>query len=261
MQDEMYSAFFGAMSQEAKMNTITNNLANVNTTGYKRDKIAFEDVFTRYASDYGDPNMTLEDRLPWPESKLRSQTRPSPVHLDLQDGGMKKTGNPLDMAISGEGFFEVITPEGETAYTRNGSFLRNPETGHLVTGQNFELQGEGGPIEIPEDASNIVIGENGEVLADGDLLDVINLTTFTDLNALEKKGRQLVQVKDGADSAPIPAEDVRIEQGYLENSNVDPVYEMVNMISTMRNFEALQKMMTSSHEKDQQLIQQVGTVR
>ncbi len=64
MQDEMYSAFFGAMSQEAKMNMISNNLANVNTTGYKRDKIAFEDVFVRYASDYGDPNMTLEDRLP-----------------------------------------------------------------------------------------------------------------------------------------------------------------------------------------------------
>lgn len=261
MQDSMYSAFFGAMTQETRMNTISNNLANVNTTGYKRDQTAFEDVFVRYPSDYGDPNLSLEDRLPWPEAKVRSQTRPSPNYQDFSQGEMQQTDNPLDLAIAGEGFFEVVTPEGETAYTRNGSFYRHPETGALSTGQDFELQGEGGPIVIPEDATDVHIGPDGEVMADGDLIDIINLTTFTDLQGLEKKGQQLLQIKEDTDVAPVPAEEARVQQGYLEGSNVEPVHAMVSMIDTMRNFEALQKMMTSTHEKDQQLINQVGTVR
>ncbi len=261
MQDSMYSAFFGAMSQEARMNIITNNLANVNTTGYKREEVTFEDVFTRFASDYADPNRSLEDRILWPEAKLRSQTRVSPVHLVFEQGGMRNTGNQLDLAIAGEGFFEVETPEGETAYTRNGAFYRDPETGAMITAQRFELLGEDGPIIIPEDAVNIAVTQGGQVVADGEVLDVINLINFDDLNALEKMGRQLFRIKEGVDVQPQQAENARVQQGYLEDSNVEVVYEMVNMISVMRNFEAMQKVVTTTHEKDQQLIRDVGTTR
>lgn len=261
MQDSMYSAFFGAMSQEARMNIITNNLANANTTGYRREEVAFEDVFVRYASDYADPNRSLEDRILWPESKLRSQTRVSPTHLNFEQGGLKNTGNQLDLAIAGEGFFEVETPEGEVAYTRNGSFYRDPETGAMITGQRFQLLGGDGPIIIPDDAVNITITEGGQVVADGEVLDVINLTTFENLNVLEKMGRQLLRVKEGVDAQPQPAENARVQQGYLEDSNVEVVYEMVNMITVMRNFEAMQKIVTTTHEKDQQVIRDVGTTR
>ncbi|MFP4084970.1 MAG: flagellar basal-body rod protein FlgF [Desulfonatronovibrio sp.] len=261
MQDSMYSAFFGAMSQEARMNIISNNLANANTTGYKRGEVAFEDVFVRYVSDYADPNTTLEDRILWPEAKLRSQTRVSPAHLNFEQGGLKNTGNQLDMALTGEGFFEVETPEGEVAYTRNGSFYRDPETGTLITGQRFQLLGEAGPIVIPEDAVDIVVSEDGQVSADGEILDAINMVSFDDLNVLEKMGRQLLRVKEGVDAQPVPAENTLVKQGFLEDSNVEVVYEMVNMISTMRNFEAMQKVVSTTQEKDQQLIRDVGTTR
>ncbi len=261
MQDSMYSAFFGAMSQEARMNIITNNLANVNTSGYRRQEVAFEDVFTRFASDYADPNTTLENRILWPEAKLRSQTRVSPSHIVFEQGGLKNTGNQLDLAIAGEGFFEVQTLDGATAYTRNGSFYRDPETGAMITGQRFQLLGQDGPIIIPEEAVNISISEAGQVLADGEVLDIINVSTFDNLNVLEKMGRQLLKVRQGVDAQPQPAQNAVVRQGYLEDSNVDVVYEMVNMISTMRHFEAMQKMVTTTHEKDQQVIRDVGTTR
>ncbi len=261
MRDSMYTAFFGAMTQEARMNIISNNLANVNTTGYKRESLAFEDVFVRFASDYADPNDSLEDRILWPESKLRSQTRVSPTHLVHEQGSLKNTGNDLDLAISGEGFFEVETPEGELAYTRNGAFYRDPETGAMITGQRFQLLGEDGPIILPEDAVNVVVTEDGLVTADGDAIGAINLTTFNDLNGLEKMGRQLFRIKEGTDIQPEPADNARVHQGFLEDSNVEVVYEMVNMISTMRAFEAMQKVVTTTHEKDQQLIRDVGTTR
>ncbi|MFN2266755.1 MAG: flagellar hook-basal body protein, partial [Desulfonatronovibrio sp.] len=219
MRDSMYSAFFGAMSQEARMNVISNNLANVNTTGYKRDSLAFEDVFVRFASDYADPNDSLQDRIHWPESKLRSQTRVSPTHLVQEQGSLKNTGNDLDLAISGEGFFEVETPEGELAYTRNGAFYRDPETGAMITGQRFQLLGDGGPIILPEGAANIVVSEDGLVTADGDAIGVINLTTFNDLNGLEKMGSQLLRIKEGADVQPEAAGNARVHQGFLEDSN------------------------------------------
>ncbi|WP_045215311.1 flagellar basal-body rod protein FlgF [Desulfonatronovibrio magnus] len=261
MRDSMYTAFFGAMTQEARMNVISNNLANVNTTGYKRENLAFEDVFTRFASDYADPNDSLENRILWPEAKLRSQTRASPTHLVFEEGGLKQTGNQLDLAISGEGFFEVETPEGEVAYTRNGAFYRDPDTGAMITAQRFQLLGEDGPIILPEDATDIVITNDGLVTADGEAVDVINLTTFDDLNGLEKMGRQLFRIKEDSGVEPMAAENALVQQGFLEDSNVEVVYEMVNMIATMRNFEALQKIITTTHEKDQQLIRDVGTTR
>ncbi|MFW5730051.1 MAG: flagellar basal-body rod protein FlgF [Desulfonatronovibrionaceae bacterium] len=261
MRDSMYSAFFGAMTQEAQMNITSNNLANVNTTGYKRQATAFEDVFVRFASDYADPNITLEDRLPWPDDKLRSQTRVSPDHVVLEEGPLKNTGNPLDLAISGEGFFKVQTPEGETAYTRNGSFYRDPEDGSMITAQKFQLLGEGGPIIIPEDAGRVVVSEDGQVSADGAVLGVIDLVSVDNLNALEKMGSSLLRVREGAEAQEIAAEDARVNQGFLEESNVQVVNEMVSMISIMRNFEALQKVITTTQEKDQQLIRDVGTTR
>ncbi|MFP4397645.1 MAG: flagellar basal body rod C-terminal domain-containing protein, partial [Desulfonatronovibrio sp.] len=114
---------------------------------------------------------------------------------------------------------------------------------------------------IPEDAVDIVVSEDGQVSADGEILDAINMVSFDDLNVLEKMGRQLLRVKEGVDAQPVPAENTLVKQGFLEDSNVEVVYEMVNMISTMRNFEAMQKVVSTTQEKDQQLIRDVGTTR
>ncbi len=259
MENSMYSALFGALTQQHRMDIISNNLANVNTTGYKKDQSAFKDVFVRYASDYADPNRTLQDRLSWPDSKIMSQTRLTGDYIDFQQGGMEKTGNPLDMAIHGEGFFRVRTDEGQTAYTRDGSFRLNSDTGNLETSQGYELLGDGGPIQIPDNAK-VAVNEQGQVMADGEVVGNVGLVTFEDLGVLEKKGENLLQLKENAQAQELPAEDSQVRQGYLESSNVEVVKQMVNMVDTMRNFESLQRVMKNSREADEKVTRQVGTV-
>ena len=258
MDNSMYSALFGAMSQQHRMDIIANNLSNANTTGFKKDQSAFKDVFTRYASDYADPNMTLQDRVLWPDSKLISQTRLTGDYIDFNQGALKTTGNPLDFAIEGEGFFRVRTADGQTAYTRNGNFSINAMTGNLQTARGNVLLGDGGPIQIPDNAK-VVVNEQGEVIADEEIVGNIGLVTFTDLRDLEKRGENLLQLKDNPRGQEVAAEDAMVRQGFLESSNVEIVREMVNMIDTQRSFEALQKVMTTSKEIDDKVIQKVGT--
>lgn len=259
MDNSMYSALFGALSQEHRIDMISNNLANVNTTGFKKDQSAFKDVFIRYASDYADPNMTLQDRTLWPDAKLLSQTRLTGNYVDYNQGSLKNTGNPLDLAIDGEGFFRVRTEDGQTGYTRNGSFRINAETNNLETAQGRVLLGDGGPIQIPEDTSNIAVNAHGEIRADGELVGDVGLVTFDDLGDLEKRGETLFRLREGARAGEVPAENARVSQGFLEGSNVEVVREMVNMIDTMRTFESLQKAMTTSKEADDKVIRQVGS--
>ncbi|MBT8763783.1 flagellar basal-body rod protein FlgF [Desulfohalobiaceae bacterium Ax17] len=260
MQQGMYTALFGSLTQEYRMNIIANNLANVNTIGFKKDKLSFRDVFKHYAADYVNPKEALKDKILWPEAKVYGQTRIAESSIDFNQGAMRLTGNKLDLAIEGEGFFRVRTPDGQTAYTRNGRFQRDPRTGYMVTGQGFVLLGDGGPIELPENG-DVVVTEKGQVVVGGEVVDNISLVSFNDLNGLEKLGRQLFRIKPGLNMAEIPAEQAWVKQGYLEDSNVEVVQEMVSMIDTMRTFESLQKVMTSSQEEDQKVIREVGTVR
>lgn len=254
----MYSALFGALSQEFRLNMIANNLANVNTVGFKKEKTAFADVFTRFASDYVEVNPSLTPTIPWPEKKLVSETRLTGTYLDFNQGALKVTGNPLDVAIEGEGFFRVQTPQG-IRYTRNGSFLRNAATGNLVTSQGYPVLGENGPIELP-DTGTITISEDGQIIVDGDVVGQLSVVTVSDFRALKKEGQNLLYLEKGK-AQEIPLENPSIKQGYLESSNVQVVEEMVNMIDTLRTFESLQRAMTSSQEEDQKAIRDVGTIR
>ncbi|MFP4168561.1 MAG: flagellar basal-body rod protein FlgF [Desulfonatronovibrionaceae bacterium] len=258
MDNSMYSALFGALTQEHRMDMIANNLSNVDTTGFKKDQSSFKDEFIRFASDYADPNMTLQDRVLWPDAKLLSQTRLSGDYIDFNQGSLQDTGNPLDLAIDGEGFFRVRTPDGQEAYTRAGSFRINSETNTLETPQGYTLLGDGGEVEIPENARVTVNGQ-GQIIADGDVIADVGLVTFEDLRALEKQGENLFRIREDAQAQEIPAENARVCQGYLEGSNVEVVREMVNMIDTMRTFESLQKSMTTSKEADDKVIRQVGS--
>ncbi|HCO11662.1 MAG TPA: flagellar basal-body rod protein FlgF [Desulfonauticus sp.] len=258
MQKGMYSALFGALSQEFRLNIIANNLANVNTVGFKREKTAFADVFTRFASDYVDPNTSLKPVVPWPEANLVSETRLTGNYVDFNQGALKLTGNSLDVAIEGEGFFKVQTPGG-IRYTRNGSFARDPVSGNLVTAQGYPVLGEGGPIELPE-TGQIVINEKGQISVDGDIIGNLAVVTVTDLRSLKKEGENLLYI-EGNKAQEVPLENALVKQGYLEDSNVQVVEEMVSMIDTLRTFESLQKAMTISQEEDQKAIRDVGTTR
>lgn len=258
MQDSSYSAVFGALTQQHRLDSIANNLANVNTTGFKSEKLAFRDTFRRYAHDMVDPNTTLTDKVPWPQANLLAQPRISEAVIDMSQGPMKSTGNPLDLAIAGDGFFRVQTPEGEFM-TRQGVYHLSAE-GFVVDAHGNQLLGEGGPLQVPEGGA-VLVDADGGFSVNGELVDTIELVRVEDPRALEKVGNSLLRIRPGADAQAIPAEDSTVEQGFLEAANVDVVSEMVNMIEAMRAFEAYQKMISGSFEQDKKAIAEVGAPR
>lgn len=259
MQDAMYSALFGALTNEHRVNSIANNLANVNTTGYKRDLLAFKDTMQRFAHEYiMEPVASIRDEKFFPDPQHMSRTRIAASVTDFQQGGMKVTSAPFDVAISGEGFFKVQSPDGEF-FTRNGHFTLNEE-GVLVTEQGWPVMSEGGAITIPPGFKNINIAENGRIFADEEEVGQLSFVTVDNPAGLEKQGNNLFRVRQGAEVEEQEADFTRswIAQGFLESANVDPVYEMVNMIEAQRQFEAYQKVMQTSDAIDREANTRVG---
>ena len=262
MQNAMYSALFGALSNEHRMNSIANNLANVNTTGYKRDLLAFRDTMTLYAHDHiMEPVASIRDKKFFPDPQHLSRTRIATSVTDFQQGGLKVTSAPFDLAISGEGFFKVESPDG-AYYTRNGHFTLNQE-GTLVTEQGWPVMSEGGPITLPAGFKQITIAENGRIFADGDEVGQVQFVTVDTPANLEKQGNNLFRPRRGTEVEEVEVDPGRswIAQGFLETANVDAVYEMVNMIETQRQFEAYQKVMQTSDAIDREATTKVGRGR
>ena len=262
MNNAMYSALFGALTTEHRMNSVANNLANVNTTGYKRDLLAFEDTMSRYAHDViMEPQAAIRDKKFFPDPQHISRTRIATSVTDFQQGGLKVTNNPLDLAITGPGFFKVETPEG-VFYTRNGHFTLNQE-GTVMTAQGWPVLSEGGPITIPPGFKNITVAEDGRLFADGDLVGQLQFVDVENPADLEKQGYNMFRARNGAEINEIEPDAARtwVAQGYLETANVDVVYEMVNMIETQRHFEALQKVMQTSDVIDREHALKVGRGR
>ncbi len=262
MQDTMFSAVFGALTTEHRMNFIANNLANVNTNGYKRDMLAFKDTMASYAHDeIREPLMHCRSKPLFPEPKNLARPRIAVSQTDFSQGAMKFTGDPLDLAISGEGFFKVNSPQGNL-YTRNGHFIMSSE-GQLVTPQGWQVMGTDGPIVIPEGTRDINISGDGQVYADGELVNNIAFVTVDNLKNLEKQGQNLYRPRPDvpvAEVDPLPG-GARISQGFVEAANVEVVSEMVNMIEVNRQFEAYQKVIQTSDSVDRDAIQKVGKIR
>jgi len=262
MDNAMYSALFGALSNEHRMNSIANNLANVNTTGYKRDLLAFRDTMVMYAHDHiMEPVASIRDKKYFPDPQHLSRTRIATSLTDFQQGGLKVTSAPFDLAISGEGFFKIDSPDGEF-YTRNGHFTVNEE-GTMVNERGWPVMSEGGPITLPAGFKNAVIAENGRVFADGVEAGQVQVVTVDNLANLEKQGSNLYRARPGVDVAEVEIDPNRtwVAQGFLESANVDAVYEMVNMIETQRQFEAYQKVMQTSDAIDREANTKVGRNR
>lgn len=256
MQDSMYSALFGALSNEFRLNNIANNLANVNTTGYKKDALAFKDTFVMFAHDQiMEPVATVRSKKLFPEPIHIAKPRIAVSKTDFSQGSMKLTGGPLDVALNGEGFFKVQTPDGEF-YTRNGKF-RQTVDGTVVTEQGWPVLGQGGPITLPAN-SQISINEAGEILANNEVIDQFQVVNVEDNLMLEKRGRNLYQYREGLNPAEVPAEGVSVNQGFLEAANVEVVTEMVNMIEAQRQFEAYTKIMQTTSDTDKNAYSKVG---
>ncbi len=256
MQDSVYNGLFVALTQEFRLNIIANNLANVNTIGFKREKLSFKDVLFHYAHDLADPNIGIKGGVVWPEADILTQPRINDKNIVFDQGPVRKTGNPLDLCIDGKGFFKITTPNG-IFYTRDGQFKLNNQ-GVLVNNHGFEVMGSGGPIQIPVGTKDIFINEKGEIFADGNLVGQLDIVFVSNPSQLIKIGNNLFQIKKGSNSQEVQASNVRVIQGFLEESNVNVVKEMVEMIEVLRSFEAAQRVMSFTNEEDRNLINKVG---
>ncbi len=233
----IYTSALGLIPLQKQLEVIANNLANVNTTGFKRD-----DAFTNQLISANElfKNGTVDPG----ESNLKEQT-----YTDFSQGPLQQTNNPLDVALSGTGFFAVQTGQG-VMLTRDGSFTLSTD-GTLVTRDGYQVMGLNGPIRISDiqnlQSSHLVIDQNGVVKAGNQIYGQIEVVTPTNLAELAKAGSNLYEMKNGGMLEEVNPSVTQVKQGYLEGSNVNPIDEMVAMIQLQSNFEAGQKAIDSQN--------------
>ena len=249
MEASLWVAKTGLDAQQTRMTVISNNLANVNTTGFKRDRAVFEDLLYQ---NIRQPGGTTGGNNAAPTGlMLGTGVRIVATEKMHTQGSMIQTKNALDLAVQGEGMFQVLQPDGTMAYTRDGSFKLSVNR-ELVTANGEPLQPS---IVIPQDAESISIGEDGVVTvqpygnAAEQTLGQIQLARFVNYAGLEPAGRNLYR-ETAASGQPVvvnPSEDGAgaVAQGALEAANVNVVEEMVNMIETQRAYEINSKAISS----------------
>lgn len=258
MNPAMWVAKTGVQAQEAKLQAIANNLANVNTVGFKRDRVVFEDLF--YQVDQ-QPGAQTADNTVSNGVQLGNGTRLLGTQKVFSNGLPQTTNQQLDVAIAGNGFLQVRRPNGETAYTRAGQ-LQVDANGTLVNAQGLPLVPQ---ITIPNNATAITIGENGMVSATvpGSTapaeLGTITLASFVNPAGLLALGDNLFQetTASGNPNEGRPAEGAfgKLRQGALEGSNVQVVEEMVDMIAAQRTYEMNTKVLSAADNMLQYLAQ------
>lgn len=254
MQDSSLSALFGALSNEMRMAGIANNLANVNTTAYKKDTLAFHDVFTRFAHDHVVTTKPfLRDKDMFPKPKIMAKPRLSEQTVDFSQGSLQKTGNQLDIGLAGDGLFKVQAGD-ETLYTRAGNFLVD-SAGTLVTQQGHPVSVDGGPLTVPPGAA-VGVDQGGNISINGEPAGAFDLVTFEDLSGLERIGGNMYRAGEGA--AETPPADLTVQQGFIEKGNVEVVTEMVAMIETQRSFDMYAKMLQGTDQLDKNMIMKLS---
>jgi flagellar basal-body rod protein FlgG len=259
MMRALFTAASGMEAQQYQMDTISNNLANVNTTGFRRNEARFQDLVYQEMRAPGSP--VGASVVPVGQDVGLGVKVGSSEKIFTQ-GNLIQTGNPLDIAVQGDGFFQVTLPDGTTAYTRDGSFKRDAN-GALVTADGYFVNPQ---ITIPQNAQQLSIGEDGTVsaLVPGSSLPQqlgqIQLARFVNPAGLSPVGGHNLYTQTAASGAPIVSQaglngTGTLQGGYLENSNVQVVQEIVNMIVSQRAFEANSKAITAADEMLQTAVQ------
>lgn len=258
MSKGIFTAVSGAMAQSARLDTVANNLANVNTTGFKRDGQLFREYLTSYNKE---PGAIEAPRVPASLESFYAHNGGDKSFVDLDgtysdfsQGTIRPTGNSLDVALEGDGFFEVATPEGGR-YTRAGNFSVDGD-GRLVTKQGFPVQRQGGG-EFRFTTSDVTISGNGEVFEQGQSVGTLALVRVANKDALLKQGANLFALKENLDAQISQAVDVKVNQGFLEGSNVNIVREMTDMISATRTFESTQKAIQAYDQMAAKVVNEV----
>jgi flagellar basal-body rod protein FlgG len=252
MIQALWTAATGMEAQQLNMDVISNNLANLNTTGFKKSRADFQDLLYQSTETAGSASSAETESPTGIEVGLG--TRAVAVQKIFTVGDLQQTGNELDLAIEGPGFFQIELPNGDFAYTRTGA-LKKDSTGRIVTSDGYPLIPE---IVVPENATKISIGEDGtvDVFLDGSTagtqLGVMELAMFSNPAGLSNLGRNLYAETPGSGMPVIgiPGEVGlgSLAQGFLEGSNVSVMEEMVNMIAVQRAYEINSKAIKSADE-------------
>ncbi len=235
----IYDTAASMVPRQKKQEVIANNLANSETAGFKKDSL-FLRVFK---------NAKLTGSNPGPSWEVRMIDK---VYTSFRPGALEKTGRDLDVALQGDGFFVVQTPDGE-AYTRDGAFSLSPD-GTLINSDNLPVLTDSGPVVLQ--GGKVSVGTDGRISVDSISVGKLRIVDFEDKSKLMKSGDGLFVASP--DAAPQPLVSPEVRQGYLERSNVDVLKEMVDMIDTYRGFETGQKMIQIQDETLAKAVNDVG---
>ncbi|MDA8138545.1 MAG: flagellar basal-body rod protein FlgF [Desulfobacteraceae bacterium] len=245
MSGTVYQAAAGALLQQMRLDMLSNNLANINSSGFKADVPTF-----RITQETASPSSANTP------TGITPYAPPMTSYIDFSPGPLAKTGNALDVAIVGKGFFEVQAPDG-LRYTRKGNFTVNDQ-GQLSTSEGWPVMGQGGAIAV--EGSQVQISEKGDLIIDGDTVNSLKVVNFANSNQLKKVGDTFFVPTNGAQAQDLDDSELQVAQGFLEKSNVDPIRAMTELIETSRIFETYQRAMRSADDANAKTVSDVGKV-
>jgi flagellar basal-body rod protein FlgG len=252
MNSALWAAKTGLDAQQTRMTVVSHNLANASTNGFKKDRAVFEDLLYQNVKQVG--AATSQDTTAPTGLNLGTGVRVVATEKNYTQGGLNNTGNSLDVAINGRGFFQVLMPDGSFAYTRDGSFRMSPE-GELVTSSGYRVQPA---ISVPSGAQSISIGMDGVVsaLITGQSaptqIGTVQLTDFVNPAGLQPRGENMLVESAASGPAQTSTPGLNglgtLQQGFLEGSNVNVVEELVTMIETQRAYEMNSKAISTTDQ-------------
>ncbi|MBQ1687988.1 MAG: flagellar hook-basal body protein [Lachnospiraceae bacterium] len=252
----LYTTYTGMVNEQKRLDVISNNLANADTVGYKTERVASQAFDDMLAIKIRDSSVGYQDQA---IGSMSLGVKIGEVYTDYGQGAYVETGNTFDLAIDGAGFFTMRCPtksgDNVTRYTRNGNFKMTMD-GYVVDANGNHLQGSNGDIQVPVDAT-ISINKSGQIFANDEYVDTVTLTDFEDYDYIKKYGDNLYQTVDGATTKTATG---GIDQGYTEQSNVNVVSEMVDMITVTRAYEAGQKTMQTIDTMLEASCNEIGRV-
>lgn len=257
----LYTAWTGMINEQKRLDVISNNMTNANTTGFKKQGVtsqSFDDELTLRIHD-NNSYTPLNRRI----GNMSLGVKIGETYHDLSQGSLRETGNTYDLALSGDGFFTIQTTNKQgvtsTKYTRDGSFTVNQE-GYLVTKDgDYVLDTNGDRIQIPgaQTAESVAFDANGNVLVNGQQVATLGIASFANPQALLLYGENMY---DATEAAGLQESNATVHQGYLEMSNTNVIEEMVDMITITRAYEAGQKMIQSVDTTLQKSANEIGRV-
>lgn len=228
MENSIYLGLSKQMVLQTNMDIIANNIANMNTAGFRGQNPLFDEHLSDAQNDDDDLSFVID----YGQYQMTDQ------------GPVERTSNPLNVALNGQGFMAVEKPDGTIGYTRDGNFQKLAD-GTLVNMSGYPIQGQGGAIVIPQDSTDIIIDNTGIISDQNGPIGALQIVEFDNVQTLKPAGDN-TYVSDGASK---PAENTEVRQGFLEGSNVNAVTEMTRMIDIMRDFQSTASLLEKEHER------------